>query len=49
MFDRDYEWAELTRFVSHPGPEATLGVLSGRRRQGKTYLLDAVCQATGGF
>ncbi|GGL53274.1 AAA family ATPase [Planomonospora parontospora] len=49
MFDRDYEWAELTRFVRHPGPEATLGVVSGRRRQGKTFLLDAVCRAAGGF
>lgn len=49
MFDRDYEWAELDRFVSYPGPEATLGILSGRRRQGKTFLLDAACRATGGF
>lgn len=49
MFDRDYEWAELTRFMSHPGSEPTLGVVSGRRRQGKTFLLDAVCQAAGGF
>lgn len=49
MFDRDYEWAELQRFVTYPGSEATLGVVSGRRRQGKTFLLDAVCQAAGGF
>lgn len=49
MFDRDYEWSELSRFVRYPGPEATLGVVSGRRRQGKTFLLDAVCRATGGF
>ena len=49
MFDRDDEWAELTRFVSYPGPEPALGVVSGRRRQGKTFLLDAVCQAVGGF
>ncbi|NUR26095.1 MAG: ATP-binding protein [Catenulispora sp.] len=49
IFDRDYEWSELVRFVNHPGPQATLGVVSGRRRQGKTYLLDAICQVTGGF
>nr|WP_221473561.1 ATP-binding protein [Planomonospora venezuelensis] len=49
MFDREYEWSELTRFVRYPGPEATLGVVSGRRRQGKTFLLDAVCRAAGGF
>ncbi len=30
-------------------PEATLGVVSGRRRQGKTYLLRALAQTTGGF
>ena len=28
---------------------ATLGVVSGRRRQGKTFLLRALCEATGGF
>uniref|UniRef100_UPI001C281391 AAA family ATPase n=1 Tax=Streptomyces sp. AC602_WCS936 TaxID=2823685 RepID=UPI001C281391 len=49
MFDRDYEWAALTRFVTDTQPGATLGVVSGRRRQGKTFLLEAACEATGGF
>lgn len=49
MFDRDHEWTALTRFVSDPQPGATLGVVSGRRRQGKTFLLDAACRAAGGF
>ncbi|MGP4111114.1 AAA family ATPase [Streptomyces sp. 4N509B] len=49
MFDRDHEWAALSRFVTDPEPGATLGVVSGRRRQGKTFLLGAVCQAAGGF
>jgi AAA+ ATPase superfamily predicted ATPase len=49
MFDRAFEWAELTRFATLPGPKATLGVVSGRRRQGKTFLLDAVTRASGGF
>jgi len=49
MFDRDFEWAELTRFVTYDGREPTLGVVSGRRRQGKTFLLDAVARATNGF
>jgi AAA+ ATPase superfamily predicted ATPase len=49
MFDRDGEWAALDRFVSNAKPGATLGVVSGRRRQGKTFLLDAVVRATGGF
>ncbi len=49
MFDRDHEWGALTRFVSDEQPGATLGVVSGRRRQGKTFLLEAVCRAAGGF
>lgn len=49
MFDRDVEWSELTRFVRYPGRQPALGIVSGRRRQGKTFLLDAVCMTTGGF
>ncbi|WP_372451696.1 AAA family ATPase [Glycomyces salinus] len=49
MFDRDAEWSALDRFVSDSRAGATLGVVSGRRRQGKTFLLDAVVRAAGGF
>jgi AAA+ ATPase superfamily predicted ATPase len=49
MFDRDYEWSALTRFITDDQAGATLGVVSGRRRQGKTFLLDAACRAAGGF
>jgi hypothetical protein len=49
MFDRDEEWAALCRFAADDRPGATLGVVSGRRRQGKTFLLDALCKANGGF
>lgn len=49
MFDREYEWSALARFITDPQPGATLGVVSGRRRQGKTFLLDAACRAAGGF
>jgi AAA+ ATPase superfamily predicted ATPase len=49
MFDRDFEWSELREFVADRRPEATLGVVSGRRRQGKTFLLDALVRAAGGF
>jgi uncharacterized protein len=49
MFDRDDEWAALSRFAADDRPGATLGVVSGRRRQGKTFLLDALCKADGGF
>jgi uncharacterized protein len=49
MFDRDEEWAALSRFAADGRRGATLGVVSGRRRQGKTFLLDALCKADGGF
>src|SRR5690606_3099094 len=49
VFDRDFEWSALARFVSDDQPGATIGVVSGRRRQGKTYLLDAVCRQAGGL
>ena len=49
MFDRDEEWAALSHFAADERPGATLGVVSGRRRQGKTFLLDALCKADDGF
>ncbi|MFI5932051.1 ATP-binding protein [Actinoplanes sp. NPDC051494] len=49
VFERDAEWAELAEYASAPMGGATLGVVSGRRRQGKTFLLDALVRAAGGF
>jgi uncharacterized protein len=49
MFDRDFEWLELGSFAADTRPGATLGVVSGRRRQGKTFLLRALCEALSGF
>ncbi|MGP3956179.1 ATP-binding protein [Nonomuraea sp. 3N208] len=49
VFDRDEEWAGLVRFATSPSPDVRLGIVSGRRRQGKTFLLDALVQETGGF
>jgi hypothetical protein len=49
VFDRDREWRALDSFISDPRGQATLGVVSGRRRQGKTYLLNALTEAVGGF
>jgi uncharacterized protein len=49
MFDRDFEWGELTRFAGSSAARATLGIVSGRRRQGKTFLLDALAVQAGGF
>ncbi|GAT65215.1 ATPase [Planomonospora sphaerica] len=49
IFDRDADWRALVSFVEHAVPEPALGVVSGRRRQGKTYLLTALAEETGGF
>lgn len=49
MFDREFEWGELTRFAGSAAPRATLGIVYGRRRQGKTFLLDALAGQAGGF
>jgi uncharacterized protein len=49
VFDREREWRGLVAFAADPSPHATLGVVSGRRRQGKSYLLQALAQETGGL
>ncbi|WP_241564419.1 AAA family ATPase [Nonomuraea polychroma] len=49
VFDRDEEWAALVRFATSPSADVRLGIVSGRRRQGKTFLLDALVQEAGGF
>lgn len=46
LVDRDLEWGTLARFV---GRRQRLAVLYGPRRIGKSYLLDALCEAAGGF
>ena len=49
IFDRTAEWSDLVDFISDPSPMPLLGVVSGRRRQGKTLLLGALCEAAGGI
>jgi AAA+ ATPase superfamily predicted ATPase len=49
VFERDREWEGLARFATSPSPDVRLGIVSGRRRQGKTYLLDALVDVVGGF
>ena len=49
IFDRDREWRALADFAADRRPEATLGIVSGRRRQGKTYLLRSIARLAGGF
>jgi len=49
MFDRQWEWEALTHFVGDQRRGASLGVVSGRRRQGKSFLLQCLCEVSGGF
>ncbi|TLG03320.1 ATP-binding protein [Nocardia cyriacigeorgica] len=49
VFDRDKEWEGLARFATSSSPDVRLGIVSGRRRQGKTFLLDALAETVGGF
>jgi hypothetical protein len=46
---RDAEWTGLAGFAADARPGATLGVVSGRRRQGKSYLLQALATALSGI
>lgn len=49
LYDRDSEWRELTEFTTSDQAGATLGLVYGRRRQGKTLLLQLLTLGTGGF
>ncbi|GGP00678.1 ATP-binding protein [Nonomuraea glycinis] len=49
IFARDFEWRHLARFADRAGERPQLGVISGRHRQGKTFLVEALAALTGGF
>jgi len=49
MAGRQPEWARLTSFAQSQEPAATLGIVWGRRRVGKSYLLQSLVDRTGGF
>jgi uncharacterized protein len=49
LHDRTTEWNSLSEFVLSLGAGPRLGTVHGRRRQGKTTLIDAVCEAADGF
>lgn len=49
LFDRYEEWQALASFAADPALGATLAVVYGRRRQGKTLTLELLAEATGGF
>jgi len=49
VFGRDMEWSALAGFAARSDQKPQIGVVSGRRRQGKTYLLQALTRSVGGF
>ncbi|MHB8188437.1 MAG: AAA family ATPase [Dermatophilaceae bacterium] len=49
MFDRDREWQALDDFVSTNRMGSTLALVYGRRRQGKTFLLESLTDVHGGL
>jgi uncharacterized protein len=49
LFGRDAEWTRLVAFAETASPEPRLALVYGRRRQGKSLLLTALCEQMGGF
>lgn len=49
LFDREAEWTDLVAFARQTGPGTRLALVRGRRRQGKSFLLRRLADATGGF
>lgn len=49
LFDREHEWADLVAFVQQRASGTRLAIVRGRRRQGKSFLLRRLAEATGGF
>lgn len=49
MIGRDAEWQRLVEFATAGVPSASLGLVWGRRRIGKSFLLQDLAEQTGGF
>jgi DNA-binding transcriptional ArsR family regulator len=49
LFDRVQEWDDLSAFSVDDSPGTRLALVRGRRRQGKSFLLRRLADATGGF
>ena len=48
LYDREAEWEDLSRFASSPRPGLRLGIVYGRRRFGKSFLLRRLVEAMDG-
>ena len=44
-----WAWDDLTSFATQPTAGLRLGIVSGRRRQGKSFLLRRVARSFGGL
>jgi uncharacterized protein len=49
VFDRDTEWADLAEFAGSDLAGLRIAVVYGRRRQGKSFLLRRLAEASGGL
>lgn len=49
LFDRDQEWHDLESFVDGPASGLRVGIVHGRRRTGKSYLLRRLAASRGGL
>ena len=49
LHDRADEWRSLAEFAGDPDSGATLGIVYGRRRQGKTLMLELLAEASEGL
>lgn len=49
VVDRLHEWASLETFATSEAPGLRIGLLYGRRRTGKSFLLRRLAAATGGL
>ena len=48
LYDREAEWEDLSGFASSPRRGLRLGIVYGRRRFGKSFLLRRLVEAAGG-
>ena len=49
IFARDVEWDHLVRFATRTTDRPQLAVISGRRRQGKTFLVQGLAEEAAGL